>query len=244
MDIPRAALKAYNDAIKAQGGAANDASRKLVDAFMAQNPGADVAEIRDFAAYVLESAVSLYGNASAQAAIEFRNELVDASGTKLPDVSYDVVADTESITKTVHYQAGKLADGAPTAFSQAIGNAAQYYCERQANNAMIHAAGTDAMRTGNVRYARIPMGAETCGFCMMLASRGFVYHSAKWAGECDHYHWKCDCRVIPGYGDDPSAEGYDPKDYLGRYSDFIEEHGGSTAWNAKQLEGKRRSKSP
>ncbi len=58
------------------------------------------------------------------------------------------------------------------------------------------------------------MGCETCAFCLMLASRGAVYHSRKTAGELMHFHRGCDCKVVPGFEDDPDAvlvEGHDPK---------------------------------
>ena len=45
------------------------------------------------------------------------------------------------------------------------------------------------------RYARVPTGAETCAWCIMLASRGFVYESAGTAGEMAKYHGEC---VVPG----------------------------------------------
>lgn len=47
---------------------------------------------------------------------------------------------------------------------------------------------------GEVRYARVPTGAETCPFCIMLASRGFVYHSEAAAR---HAHPGCNCVVVP-----------------------------------------------
>lgn len=47
---------------------------------------------------------------------------------------------------------------------------------------------------GEVRYARVPTGAETCPFCIMLASRGFVYHSEAAAR---HAHSGCNCVVVP-----------------------------------------------
>lgn len=66
------------------------------------------------------------------------------------------------------------------------------------------AAGESIYRNGlrdplKPRYARVPSGSETCAFCIMLASRGFVYHDAKKAGEGDHYHPNCDCRIVPGF---------------------------------------------
>ena len=73
---------------------------------------------------------------------------------------------------------------------------------------------------GRPRYARVPSGMETCDFCIMLASRGPVYHTEKSAGAFDHFHANCDCRVVPMWGTyeiGPSrrasateVEGYDP----------------------------------
>lgn len=70
-----------------------------------------------------------------------------------------------------------------------------------------------------IGYARVPTGTETCGFCLMLASRGFVYHSAKNAGSDElhgdmagkegHYHANCDCRIVPGFTG-MEVQGYDP----------------------------------
>lgn len=34
-------------------------------------------------------------------------------------------------------------------------------------------------------------------FCLMLTSRGAVYHTRKSAGERKHFHRGCDCKVVP-----------------------------------------------
>lgn len=60
-----------------------------------------------------------------------------------------------------------------------------------------------------VRFARVPSGAETCPFCIMLASRGFVYRSKTSAGADGHYHPHCDCRIVPSFSAE-KIEGYDP----------------------------------
>ena len=62
------------------------------------------------------------------------------------------------------------------------------------------------------RFARVPSGGETCKFCLMLAGRGFVYHSKKTAGEFGHYHDNCDCRIVASWDKD-GVEGYDPMSY-------------------------------
>lgn len=66
----------------------------------------------------------------------------------------------------------------------------------------------NAIRNG-LRYARVPRGGS-CAFCLMLASRGFVYHSKTSAGEDKgHYHNNCHCAVVAG-NLKMRVNGYDP----------------------------------
>lgn len=67
-------------------------------------------------------------------------------------------------------------------------------------------------------WARVPTGAETCGWCLMLCSRGPVFHSAYSAGleqedylavqmfefqgefdsdDMEEWHPGCDCKAVP-----------------------------------------------
>ena len=41
----------------------------------------------------------------------------------------------------------------------------------------------------------MPTGFETYTFCLMIVSRGAVYHTRKSAGEWKHFHRGCDCKV-------------------------------------------------
>ena len=67
------------------------------------------------------------------------------------------------------------------------------------------------------RYARVPQGAS-CGFCIMLGSRGFVYSSAEAAGQFRRYHDSCDCAIVPSWDKtNPTLEGYDPEGLYERY---------------------------
>lgn len=69
-----------------------------------------------------------------------------------------------------------------------------------------------------VKFARVPRGAKTCDFCMLLASRGFIYAGADTAGELNRYHANCDCLIVPAWGQSvPTIKGYDPDDLLRRY---------------------------
>lgn len=85
--------------------------------------------------------------------------------------------------------------------AQKLGDQAKYMTDREAFETMVREI--DARQQ---RFARVPSGRETCGFCTMLASRGFVYRSAEKASA---FHRYCDCVLVPGY---PGIEvaGYDP----------------------------------
>lgn len=48
-----------------------------------------------------------------------------------------------------------------------------------------------------VGWARVATGLETCGWCLMLVSRGPVYGSAQSAGDGEGWHDGCDCKVVP-----------------------------------------------
>lgn len=101
----------------------------------------------------------------------------------------------------------KASEGAaPDEVASIINNRSAYDIRAAYGETMRENARKDPRR---VRYARIPSGADTCPFCLMLASRGFVYTSAKSAGEMNHYHANCDCLIVPSW-DKTSVEGYDP----------------------------------
>ena len=64
-----------------------------------------------------------------------------------------------------------------------------------------------ALEYGDVAYARVATGAKTCTYCIMLASRGFAYHSQSTAEVGDHRN--CDCLIVPGRHGMDSIDGID-----------------------------------
>ena len=113
----------------------------------------------------------------------------------------------DAVDATVRYQIRKLMDGDAEGFARACGEFARDSARRSAAATMLRAAERDRAR--GVRFARVPSGTETCAFCRMLASRGFVYWPRETAGALDRFHRGCDCRVVAS--DDPEGvEGYDP----------------------------------
>lgn len=55
-------------------------------------------------------------------------------------------------------------------------------------------------------FANMPTGFETYTFCLMIVSRGAVYHTRKSAGEWKHFRRGCDCKVVPSFERDLDAE--------------------------------------
>lgn len=70
------------------------------------------------------------------------------------------------------------------------------------------------------RYARVPQGA-TCEFCIMLASRGFVYWSEESAGKFNGYHRDDNCQIVSSWGR-MQVKGYDPDGMKARYKECRE----------------------
>ena len=113
-------------------------------------------------------------------------------------------------SRIAHYQAGKLVDGDAGGFvAQMARSAASQVLSRA--NASVPAA---ASRRGEpARYARVLRGPEPCGWCFILAAKGFDYNSAEAAS---HSHRGCRCVVVPG-DSDMAIEGYDLVGIKARY---------------------------
>lgn len=98
---------------------------------------------------------------------------------------------------------------------------------RQAERAVIeNAAARDPARA---RVARVPSGAKTCAFCLVAASRGYVYRSFESAGQGRDWHNFCDCTFDISWDRVPvPPEGYDPGELYGKYEQAREAATGSS----------------
>lgn len=87
----------------------------------------------------------------------------------------------------------------------------------------------NAEREG-VRYARIPTGATTCAFCLLLASRDAVYLTEQSAGSkkfgpANEFHGHCDCEIVPIRSADDYPPGYLPDQFEQMYRDAVDDNG-------------------
>lgn len=208
MRLSRKVLDAYNAAIKKQGDNAENAARMAIEAWLEENPGATVAETREFSIALMNEVGALYGNAAGDVAYALRDMVAEAAGVELEPVDYEYAPDAEYVGRAAHYQAGKLAEGDARGFVDGIAESSRYFAERGANETAAALGEADGRRLGRrVRFARVPTGATNCPFCLMLASRGFVYRSELSALNANHPH--CHCRIVEGF-DGMEVEGYDP----------------------------------
>ncbi|WP_270207987.1 hypothetical protein [Eggerthella lenta] len=219
MILQAQAHDAYAEAVSRQ---AADAVRNL-ESFMA---GLDFSgsydekkAARNAVVERMQMLVARYGDAAAALAADFYNEIAEAAGASVADAVLAEAAADASVAGSVRYSARKLfgREADEDAFRKACAAALSRFVKKAANDTMSKNAVRDGRK--GAKFARVPQGAETCMFCVMLASRGFVYASREAAGEFDHFHDNCDCKVIVGFGDDAGVEGYDPGALYDRWAE-------------------------
>lgn len=214
----------------------------------------------------MTDALEEYGAEAAAAAQSLFEDILALEGLYVDAVPPDRVVSPEEVERIARYQAGKLMFDDFDGFVEQVAGSAAHLTRQVANRTMWAQGGYYRNRlvgvqvqggrnryvyaerpsnsTYEVRYARVPQGEETCDFCLMLASRGFVYLTYESADA--HVHRNCDCIVVAGVGhhdksvntsmgdwvQDTQLEGFDRQSLLDIYS----------AWSqrdADDIEGRR-----
>lgn len=201
---------------------ANDGIASLVerdlDAFLASlnlgRPGAAKLDLFDY----IPVLVSQYGDMAAGVAADWFEELRASEGVRgrfvaplAPSVPDEVVKGRLGFATRPD---GPLFLGQTDALTGFLGLMVNEYALQPGRDTVIEAA-----REDNAAYARIPEPGA-CKFCLMLASRGFVY-SKESAGQSKKFHGKCRCNAMPVW-DETRARveyGYDPDRLYEQYLD-------------------------
>lgn len=216
--ISAAEFAAYNREVARIGDRAAADVESSVLAWCRSHEDATVAEKREAAKLIMEGFVQGYDDVAAELAAQWYDHRAEQGGARLDQAVTMTTYRPDSVDAVARYQARKLAKGGDAAFAKACGEFARDDAFRSLNETIIANVGRD--KDKGARFARVPTGFETCTFCLMLASRGAVYHTRKTAGEFKHFHRRCDCKIVPGFGDDPDAElveGVRPKELYERY---------------------------
>lgn len=166
--------------------------------------------------------VAEYGSVSESLALDYYDELRAASGAagSFRAVSGASGVPAEAVESKVKYLAGHLWSDEPGAMLGGLLTATDKYVKQPGRDAIPHNA-----KLEGVSWARVPTGALTCAFCLLVASRDAVYLSKRSAGDRkgtgkgDAFHGDCNCEVvrIGKFADYP--EDYLPDDYYDMYVD-------------------------
>lgn len=221
--ISAAEFAAYNREVARIGDRAAADVESSVLAWCRSHEDATVAEKREAAKLIMDGFVQGYDDVAAEFAAQWYDRRAEQVGAMLEQAVTMTTYGPDSVDAVARYQAKKLAKGGDAAFAKACGEFARDDAFRSLNETIIANVGRD--KDKGVRFARVPTGFETCTFCLMLASRGAVYHTRKTAGEFKHFHRRCDCKIVPGFGYDPDAElveGVRPEELYELYKQFKE----------------------
>lgn len=217
--------RAYNDAVESiRSDAAREVERRVSE-YMANEWDGDVASARDAAKRIMASQVAEYDRRAASLAAAWYDAQARESGAKLDRAVTAVPYTERDVDALARYQAGKLDGDIPDAdeFARMCGEFAANDAMKSVNRTVLRNVKRD--REKGAKFARVTSGRNTCPFCLMLAGRGAVYHSRKTAGQFDHWHRHCTCKIVPSFSGDKYevlVEGHDPKDAQ-RWSDRVED---------------------
>lgn len=206
-------LMAYRDSMQAIAHLASDHVREAVGSL---GDGAGVTAMREAAIAALTESVGIHGDMAQALAGRLFDEVCDAEGLGAHDFQLeDDIIDYGMLEEKVRWSAQYLVEHDASRFMDECGMLAEMYAWRSNRVSMI----LNCEREG-VRYARIPTNSKPCDWCLMLASRGFVYHSADNAEAGSHAH--CQCVVMPG-GRNTTVEGYDDHALYDQWQTWIDD---------------------
>lgn len=219
MQIPRSYIDGFADSLEKLS---DEMKQRLADALSSINWDASVADVRNQLISIMQVYCGESADVASMLAAEFYDGLREYQvGEPLGAVATSGTYSDEAVDSFVRSAVQLLVDHGLDAVPEvirAMTSRVGYETKSAAGETIFRNGERDSKR---VRFARIPRGSKTyphgCPFCQMLASRGFVYRNAKTAGEMNHFHADCQCMVVPGFGDNPKVEGYDPNEYLDRW---------------------------
>lgn len=216
--IPREYIDNYTKALNKLSA---DVQARLAKDLAKIDYTGDIATIREAVIELMERYLGAYTDMAAVVAAEFydgvREHAVGASLGAAAESTRRPAATAGAVRACIEVI---VEGGASETFIKRLTDRADYEIKKAAGDCVYYNGIKDPLKP---KYARVPSGTETCKFCIMLASRGYVYHAKTSAGEDGHYHSGCDCRIVPSFGGE-KVEGYEPKVYKEQYKAMLEGH--------------------
>lgn len=181
----------------------NSRGSKLVQDWIDKHGTEDVDALIDYCYKV----IARYGTASAELTASMYEAIAQAEEVFIQPAELAEIASYGDAAKAV--QGSLLQSPSGQLVKQAV--------SRQIKLASADTLAKNALRDG-AEWAWIPSG-DTCPFCLMLASQGWVKASKKALknGHCKHIHANCDCTYAVRFDSSTTVAGYDPDRYLADY---------------------------
>lgn len=198
--------RSYVDALTRSLNTLSEATQAVARAQLAAIEYTDIADLRNQVIAILEPLLSTATDMAAGYAAQTYDGIREASVGSAANAVAHSNRVPEATERAVRALVTEVDKSGYEAFARSVEARCDYEIKKAAGESTLYNAERDPRKP---KWARVPTGAETCTFCLMLASRGFVYRSKESAGALNHWHPHCDCRVIQGYPGD-KIEGYDP----------------------------------
>lgn len=181
----------------------NSRGSKLVQDWIDKHGTEDVDALIDYCYKV----IARYGTASAELTASMYEAIAQAEEVFIQPAELAEIASYGDAAKAV--QGSLLQSPSGQLVKQAV--------SRQIKLSSADTLAKNALRDG-AEWAWIPSG-DTCPFCLMLASQGWVKASKKALknGHCKHIHANCDCTYAVRFDSSTTVAGYDPDRYLADY---------------------------
>lgn len=172
----------------------------------------NIGDVREALFQLIPMLVDNYGNAAAAQAAEWYEEMRPGTGYTARTVAS---IPTDEIYADLGFHAKDLDAARVAGFAHVFTGALQRHITYSSRETIARNVEVDPLRP---RFARVPMGANTCAWCDMLSSRGFAYRSRETAGEVTRFHAGDDCQIVPEWeANQAHIEGYDPDAAYERY---------------------------
>lgn len=228
--IPRRLIENYTQGINGISKASRAALKAALESIDFSQP---VDVIRDLVIEIMQSICGASTDAAAALSAEFYDGLREMEiGQRMGAVAASG-REPKATEGAVRAFAEHLVKGNKRAFVTSLLGRVDYETKVAAAQTCLNNARRDKLKP---RFARVPTGTETCDFCLMLASRGFVYHTEAAAS---HAHSGCDCRVVPSWRSH-EVEGYDPDALYDDWQNSVDEKAARRAEkNGTDLEDER-----
>lgn len=165
--------------------------------------------LRDALIEFMPILVSTYGQVTAAAAAEWYEQIRGKAVGGGFRAALSELDQSAEVVQTVRYAAGNFFTDTPQKGTDFLSGALQRYVLQPSRETITQNVHRDRSRP---HFGRVPSGAKTCAYCVLLASRGFTSEAKADAA----YHNECKCIPAPTW--DGTVEGYSHEGYYDMYS--------------------------